>query len=74
LGEHRIIVVSVSVGDRWFSLDDYLVHHHRLKEKAELFELSQDMPQLLDYLCQLVSKEWREILNGTRWEDIPYGW
>jgi hypothetical protein len=68
-------VISVRVakeGERSFTLDNYLQHHKRNDEYKMEFHLSNDPPKFLEYLRKIVATEWLEILQGKRWESIPF--
>jgi hypothetical protein len=59
-------------GERSFTLDNYLKHHKRNDEYKMEFHLSYDPPKFLEYLRKIVATEWLDILQGKRWENIPF--
>jgi hypothetical protein len=68
-------IVSIDGGKgRHFLLDDYLQYHGREAEKKTLFTLSRDLDAFLEYLRKIIANEWLDIIQGKRWEDIPFDW
>jgi hypothetical protein len=75
LDETGILNVHVSKeGQQTFTLDSYLTHHNRNDEYRMEFILSSDPAKFLVYLKTIIATEWLDILQGKRWENIPFDW
>ncbi len=66
-------IVSIS-SHKYFGLNDYLSAHKRIAEKDALWDLSKKPTLYLQFIRSLVANEWREIIQGKRWEDIRDSW